>query len=87
MFTRGSAETFQPKKLYSGQSAKGPRTVRQSSVQTAADTPVMYPLGKAMTVRHGSADSPPLVRKIYQKQFQTGVGQIFERRTVRAYAE
>ena len=43
----------------------------------ASDTPMGCLLSKSRTVRQRSADGPPLVRKIEQWQFQSGVDQIF----------
>ena len=51
---------FQPKNI--------PRTVRPMH-RLASDTPVRCSLSKARTVRQGSADSLPLLRKFYQRPF------------------
>ena len=45
-----------------GQSAYGPRTVRPVH-RLPSNTPVMCSLSKEWTVRQGSADGPPLLRK------------------------
>ena len=42
----------------------------------ASDTPMGCLLSKSRTVRQRSADGPQLVRKIEQRQFQSGVDQI-----------
>ena len=49
------------------------RSVDHRCNRLASDTPVVCPLSKAWTVRQGSVDSPPVLRKIYQRQFQSGV--------------
>ena len=51
------------------QSAYGPRTVRPVH-RLPSNTPVMCSLSKEWTVRQGSADGPPVLRKNLQKQFQ-----------------
>ena len=42
-----------------------------------SDTPMGCLLSKSRTVRQRSANGSPLVRKIEQRQFQSGVDQIF----------
>ena len=73
LFTRGSAEKFSTWKLHSGRSAKGPRTVRGSSVHPASfGYTGGMPLSKKRTVRRRSADSPPVFGRIYQRQDSVG---------------
>ena len=74
LFTKGSALKFLTTKLHIGRSAKGPWTVHLSSVHPASFgyTSGLL-LSKARTVRHRSADSPPVLGRIYQGQFQSGV--------------
>ena len=96
LFTRGSAEKFSTAKLHCGRFAKGPWTVRLSSVHPASFgyTDGLL-LSKARTVLRRSADSPPVLGRIYQRQFQSAVRSIFSEadgplqgsRTIRACAE
>ena len=84
MFTRGSAEKFSTAKLHSERSAKGPQTVHESSVHPASfGYTGGLPLSKERTVRRRSADSPPVLGRIYQRQFQSGGSVKIQRRTVR----
>ena len=61
----------------------------------ASDTPMGCLLSKSWTVRQWSADGPPLVRRIYHRQFQSAVrsnfsdadGPLRGSRTVRSCAE
>ena len=67
MFTRGSVERFQRKKLYSGRSAS------HRCNRSASDTPMVCPLSRSWTVRQGSADSPPVLKKSTRGGFSSGL--------------
>ena len=87
---------FTTAKLHYGRSTKVPRTVRLSSVHPAnfGYTGGLL-LSKARTVHRRSADSPPVLGRIYQKQFQSAVRSNFSEadgplqgsRTVRSCAK
>ena len=63
-------------------------TVRESSVHPASfGYTGGLPLSKERTVRRRSADSPPVLGRIYQRQFQSGGSVKIQRRTVRQDTE
>ena len=60
------------------------RTVRLSSVHPASfGYTGGLPLSKEQTVQRRSADSPPVLGRICQRQFQSGVSVKIHKRTVR----
>ena len=84
LFTRGSAEKFSTAKLHCGRSAKGPRTVRLSSVHPASfGYTGGMPLSKKRTVRRRSADSPQCWEEFTRSKIQSDGSVKIQRRTVR----